>query len=567
MSALFERLPTELLYQIFDNLDVETIVVSLRQVCRLFRSVIQTYNRYIFDFQWVSKSNLNLICRIIRPKNVISLILTNDKTPGLVDFFLSLVRISRFTRLQSLILRDIDEPHVVSILTRIKVDRLNSFVIKIEKYDQRRKMTTVKFINSIISQSNLQKLDLQIERDRFDLIQWLEKSVLRDLSTNGNMTWNNLCTIMRCSSQLRALTLRRVLPFIDGKNNSICFVQLTSLTIDQMHTNIGELESFLLFTPSLLHLKMIGVINILDGTRWEQFIQIHLPMLNKFEIFLWTNTTLHQNLQDIESIIKPFRSLFWIKHINCFFTCEYEIESSKKIYLYSLPICRTRMEYIPSSQRMSLSTSTSDLSRMNNVKNVSLTMTKALADEIIEKETNPVFCKATKLFVDLADDWPFISLNYLSVLIDLSHLVEIDFNSCSPIILNTNVLFDIITLIQQAPNLSSLLIGQHFAYGYGLSTEDICCIISRQIKHLQVPVSDLNDIKVVFERCNHLSSIQFNIRQRKFSKEIVRWIIDNATDSTYRTDPNFVKVWVGKNKIESNELNVGSKRIKLSEHC
>ncbi|CAF1063116.1 unnamed protein product [Adineta steineri] len=571
MLASLETLPIELLYQIFDNLDVETIVVSLRQVCRLFRSVIQTYNRYVFDFQSISKSNFNLICRIVRHENVISLILNNDKTPGQIDFFLSSVRIYRFTRLRSLILRDVDESQATNILTRIKVDQLNSFVIKIQKYDQRRKMTTVKLMTTIISQLHLQKLDIQIESERFGLIKWLEKSTLRDLSINGNMTFHNLCTIMQCSPQLRALTIQQVLPFMDNTNNSICFLQLTSLTIAEIHINIDQLESFLLFTPSLTHLKMIGEINILDGTRWEQFIQIRLPMLDRFELLVWIYHTFPQTLQDIESIIKSFRSLFWIEHKKWFFTCEYDIESSKKIYLYSLPICQTTMKYIPSSQRMSLSTTTtSNLSRMDNVENVILTMTKALADEIAEKETmimNPVFCKATKLFINLADDWPFIPLISLSVLIDLSHLVEIEFNSCFPITSDTNALSDIINLIQQAHNLSSLLIYSHFAYGFGLCTEDICCLISRQIKHLQIPVDDLNDIKIVLERCNHLSSIQFDIRQRKFSKEIVQWIVDNTIDSTYRTDANFVKVWLGKNKIESNEFNVGFKRMKFSEHC
>ena len=53
-----ESLPVELLYRIFDNLDAETIILSIRPVCRLFRAVATTYDRYDLDLKLISKSGI-----------------------------------------------------------------------------------------------------------------------------------------------------------------------------------------------------------------------------------------------------------------------------------------------------------------------------------------------------------------------------------------------------------------------------------------------------------------------------------------------------------------------------
>jgi len=48
---------------------------------------------------------------------------------------------------------------------------------------------------------------------------------------------------------------------------SICFRQLTSLTIEQLDVMIDKVESFLLLTPSLVYLKLVGGENMMNGKR------------------------------------------------------------------------------------------------------------------------------------------------------------------------------------------------------------------------------------------------------------------------------------------------------------
>lgn len=177
----------------------------------------------------------------------------------------------------------------------------------------------------------------------------------------------------------------------------------------------------------------------------------------------------------------------------------------------------------------------------------------------------PIFRRATKLRLDLTDDWPFIPLYSLSTLIDLSRLVEIEFKNCYPEPPDLDTLLDITTMIQRASNLSSLVIHHHFAYGFNLSTADICHIVPPHLKHLQVPIDDLYDMEIILERCSHLSSIRCDIRQSKFSRQIVQWLAVNTIESTYRVNHSFVSVWLGRKSIPSNDLTLNLKRVKLSE--
>ncbi|CAF1396367.1 unnamed protein product [Adineta steineri] len=135
-----ENFPVEILYRIFDNLDSETILLSIRPVCRLFRAVVNTYNRYIYNFESISKSNFYLQCRLIRPENVISLILSNnEQIPDQISLFMSSVRLRQMTRLQSITFIGINELQLNNIFKRTNLNFLISFTLHIEKYDDRRK--------------------------------------------------------------------------------------------------------------------------------------------------------------------------------------------------------------------------------------------------------------------------------------------------------------------------------------------------------------------------------------------------------------------------------------------
>ena len=390
-----ETLPVEILHRIFDGLNAETILLSLRPVCRLFRAIVTTYDRYILDMQLISKSNFYLLCRLIKPQNVIALILSNDEQiSDQIDLFLSIVHLRQFTRLHSVTLRDIDEFQLNFILKRVNLSLLTSFSFTIRKYDDRCIKTTNSLFTPIITQSNLRKLEFDIKTTRLSQISWPITCTVQYLTINNYITINDLLTILQGFPYLHTIILRN--SFIDFDNYLITkvstvtsFPQLVSLTIEKLIVSVNQLELFLSMTPSLVYLKLIGGTKMLDGKRWEQFIQINLPLLAEFE-FLFTEWRFFQKtISEMELIIASFQTSFWIEHKKWYVTCDndIDIDSSSNIRLYTIPICESSLKYESVSKKISLSNYTMIIedNPNNNVKSIAVILNKATTDDILQK--------------------------------------------------------------------------------------------------------------------------------------------------------------------------------------
>jgi hypothetical protein len=111
-----EDFPTEILYRIFDNIDVYSII-SFSCTCKRFVNCRNTYNNYKITFESISKENFDLICRLINPSNIIELKLSDDdnKTPGQIKSFIKNVQINKLNRLKSFELIQINENDLENI--------------------------------------------------------------------------------------------------------------------------------------------------------------------------------------------------------------------------------------------------------------------------------------------------------------------------------------------------------------------------------------------------------------------------------------------------------------------
>ncbi|CAF1544851.1 unnamed protein product, partial [Rotaria sordida] len=155
-------LPVELIFYIFRYLDAPTIVRSIRRVCKQFYTIVPTYDQFKFNFKSILKSDFHLLCNLIEPKNVESLTLSDDdETPGQIEYFLSIFRISQFTRLHSLTLCEIDDCYLNIILKDIKALGLNTLSIY-SKRDHSQGITKVTDLSSAISLPRLFTFNLNI---------------------------------------------------------------------------------------------------------------------------------------------------------------------------------------------------------------------------------------------------------------------------------------------------------------------------------------------------------------------------------------------------------------------
>ncbi|CAF3859433.1 unnamed protein product [Rotaria sordida] len=354
-----ETLPVEIFHRIFDNLNAQTILFSIRSVDRLFRAVVSTYGRFSFDFKSISQSDFHLLCRLVNPQNVISLTLcNNDHTPNQLALFITLVRLRQFTRLHSVTFLGIDEVQFNKFLKSISVDSLTSFSLNIQNYDNRRKKTTSNLLSSIMSQKCLRKLELGINNDRLASVSWPLNCTIEYLIINENITYDNIYNMLVSFVQLHTLIIKQ--NFSIAKNIIVTnsFPKLTSLTIEKLNTTVDNFESFLSMTPSLIKLKILGEGWILNGKQWEQIIQIHLPHLHNFQFSVSDNKPRAQTRDDLQLIIETFQSSFWTEHKKWFVACDFVRDRPHKIQLYSIPICKYVDRYEVSSEKVFISNST-----------------------------------------------------------------------------------------------------------------------------------------------------------------------------------------------------------------
>ena len=287
-----------------------------------------------------SKAHFDVLCRFIPPENIRSLTLyNNERIPDQISSFLQQIHLRQLTRLHSIHLDGIDEFQLDDLFKQINVDLLRSFPIQMNSYGDKRTETTVSHLSTVVKQSNLRNLHLNTPYDQASHISWPMNCSIECLTTNRNISLYDLVQIFSCSPQLHQLVMKS--PFIQwnmdsGKGHS--FVQLKSLIIEEMDSSMNELESFLLLTPSLSYLKLMGTVDRFDGKRWEDFVQVNLPYLNQFKFDLFCLDMMEETHEDLERILQSFRSSFWIEHKKWFIAMKFYNQLSNRIKIYSIPM-------------------------------------------------------------------------------------------------------------------------------------------------------------------------------------------------------------------------------------
>jgi hypothetical protein len=178
-----------------------------------------------------------------------------------------------------------------------------------------------------------------------------------------------------------------------------------------------------------------------------------------------------------------------------------------------------------------------------------------------------LFPKATELDLEFRKDWPELSLQTLSVFIDISRIVKMKICSKYFDQFNENTWMDMGIFMKQAQNLSSLIIFNEFQ-GDQLdrTVENIHSILPYHVKNLQVPLNDVNQIKMILERCEKLTTINFTIDDEEFSDKVMKWFADNTIYTTCRQGYKNFAVWLGKKTFQSCDVCHHHKRIKRTNN-
>ncbi|CAM2724444.1 unnamed protein product [Rotaria socialis] len=164
----FQLLPVELLHKFFYYLKAETIVFSMRRVCKQLYSIANACNRYELDFRYISKSDLPLLPHIIDPNAIISLILSKTETEQSIRSLLKHFR-TDFTKLQSLTLFNLYGRDLKVIQKRIIKYPLKTFSMFNDLCYIRK---TEAYISDILLQKDLRKIEVKLNCNSIDIIDW-----------------------------------------------------------------------------------------------------------------------------------------------------------------------------------------------------------------------------------------------------------------------------------------------------------------------------------------------------------------------------------------------------------
>lgn len=138
-NCFFDQLPAELVYSVFSYLWAHEILVAFFGVSDRVNAILLAYRTHRLNFRSIEKDRFDLICKCIRPEQVIALALSDENdTPAQSELFFSRFRIEQFTQLQALTLQNLEYPSLQRTLPdvyKLKLLRTLTFIDTVRSDD------------------------------------------------------------------------------------------------------------------------------------------------------------------------------------------------------------------------------------------------------------------------------------------------------------------------------------------------------------------------------------------------------------------------------------------------
>ncbi|CAF1333514.1 unnamed protein product [Rotaria sordida] len=327
----FEYLPNEILYEIFDYLDIYHIYQGFFNLNQRFQNLFLNSNLSIqINIPIISKSNFDRYHKdmIISNKHRIKFFRLSN--PLNFDIIFSPPRIIiQFIQLEILILDNIHIKYLNNILKHlIQLPKLCSLVLTLIDYIQDPsilflcifRLPVLKYCTLTYRTKKDQRL-LSI-----DLTE-CKDSPIEHLVINTRFRVNLLVDLFFCLPQLRYLLIDSLDGYYYGSHRDECSIVLqhlkyVSLKFDCIHFNPLEI----LINKFFRHVEVLRISAIYDQTylnakKWEELIISFMPSLRVFDINHRGSALKYHDLID------QFNSSFWIER-KWFFTHQHHAEET-----------------------------------------------------------------------------------------------------------------------------------------------------------------------------------------------------------------------------------------------
>lgn len=168
---------------------------------------------------------------------------------------------------------------------------------------------------------------------------------------------------------------------------------------------------------------------------------------------------------------------------------------------------------------------------------------------------NPIFQRVEHLSLSLDGGYPYASLRLLQTIVDLSTLANLSIQVLlREMSQRTTVTNYISSILKETQNIHSLkFIYVHIGEPF-INVETICSIIPRSVKHLQLSITTLDDMKYIVEQLNQLFSVTFySANLSDCYEDIVKWVALKRKNSIYGESRRSLQIWLGVPMNNDNE--------------
>ena len=358
-NASLPTLPVELLHRIFDHLDIRSILLSIRSVCKNLYAVTNSYDRFKLTSNSFSYSDIRLICRLIQLENIIALDMSYYiDNQGRLRLFSSDFDLRQLTRLNELTLDKMIEIDLANCLQNIATRSLISLKIYFRN-NQKINNGTITLLSSLIVQFNIQKLHLRYDTYMNKYIRFSVTYSLRDLTISSCTCYEYVAVLKHCP-RLQRFVIDHCAGFdhtILASCTGLRHDQLNFLAISNYKVPTEYIDSFLSFTPALEYLQLISIRSkfdrIFDGVFWSQLSQTKLTALHHLDFMLKYHFVSADNFSSMSSIIASFQTPYWLTDKHWFVTCDYIISTSD-IVIYTNSLGATDGEVLIRNEALSV---------------------------------------------------------------------------------------------------------------------------------------------------------------------------------------------------------------------
>ena len=338
---MFEDLPNELIYEIFEFLDGCHAYTSFADLNIRFRQLfVQSSLPLKLQFRLTSQAILQYHYKHIVVPNRNRIVSLSLLHPVIVNYFLTSVPICPlFAQLEALVIDNIKSNHLLLLLEQLTLlPRLFSFSVYVndnisEDYD--------KIYDAIFALPLLKYCKVLLASHGYF---WKTSKPVHHVTNIECLTitvpksWQEIYALISCAPRLRHLVSDFSEQFFMGTSDlqkGLC--HLTHLSLKTHFISFASIEPFIISCS--IHLEVLRIKakrrDYLNADRWQQLIICHIPNLVIFHL----HVGLHINVENdntFHPLIDKFNSLFWFTHKWFFDHCHRISKSGSEWIFHSI---------------------------------------------------------------------------------------------------------------------------------------------------------------------------------------------------------------------------------------